>query len=124
MRAAAHAPESVVCLAGLLGGRTFEDGWTVLVDGLQRVEATAAGVGVHVSDWPSHGRSDRVLPGQGVTPTREAVQALTAAGQCGSLDVEIFSTPDGFWALPVEEAARRARAALWALGQCPPPATP
>ena len=25
-----------------------------------------------------------------------------------SADVEIFSTPDGFWALPLEQAARRA----------------
>ncbi len=33
----------------------------------------------------------------------------------GTLDVEIFSTPDGFWALPVDEAARRAYAAVAAL---------
>ena len=28
------------------------------------------------------------------------------------MDVEIFSTPDGFWSLPVDEAARRAYAAV------------
>ncbi len=183
-RFALYAPESVVCLAGPLGGRSREDGWAVLVDGLRRVVATASEVGVrigfevvhatqrtetgflttladadallaepgleqlgilfdtyhlaeapgvhawiaantgriagvHVSDWPAHGRSDRVLPGEGITPTREAVAALAAAGWNGSLDVEIFSTPEGFWALPVEEAARRARAALNRLGQYP-----
>lgn len=180
-RFAAYGPESVVCLAGPLGGRTREEGYAVVVDGLRRVVATASEVGVriafevvhatqreatgfvctlaeadallaepgleelgilfdtyhlaeapgvhawiaanahrvagvHVSDWPSRSRSDRVLPGEGITPTREAVQALAAAGWDGSLDVEVFSTPDAFWALPVEEAARRAYAAARALG--------
>ena len=31
----------------------------------------------------------------------------------------LLQTPEGFWALPVEEAARRARAALNKLGQYP-----
>lgn len=180
-RFAGYSPESVVCLAGPLGGRTRAAGEAVLVDGLRRVAATARAVGVrigfevvhptlrdatgfvcsldeadalfatpgleevgilfdtyhlaeadgvhawiaanghrvagvHVSDWPSRTRSDRVLPGQGITPTREAVQALAAAGWHGSLDVEIFSTPDGFWGLPLEEAARQACAAARALG--------
>ena len=42
---------------------------------------------------------------------RSVVQALRVAGWDGTLDVEIFSTPDGFWSLPVDEAARRAHAA-------------
>jgi sugar phosphate isomerase/epimerase len=67
--------------------------------------------GVHVSDWPSRDRSDRVLPGEGISRTRELVDALATAGWDGALDVEIFSTPDLFWGLPVGDAARRARAA-------------
>ena len=32
--------------------------------------------GVHVSDWPSLERTDRVLPGEGISRTRELVDAL------------------------------------------------
>jgi sugar phosphate isomerase/epimerase len=71
--------------------------------------------GVHVADWPSRERTDRVLPGEGITPSRELVQALRAAGWDGSVDVELFSTPERFWGLPVDEAARRAYAAARAL---------
>ena len=72
--------------------------------------------GVHLSDWPTEaGRGDRVLPGEGVGRTRELVDALALSGWDGSLDVEIFSEPDGFWALPAEDAARRAYAAVSAL---------
>jgi sugar phosphate isomerase/epimerase len=67
--------------------------------------------GLHVADHPSDGSEGRVLPGEGVTPTAELVQALAGAGWDGWLDVEIFSTPDGFWGLPPDEAARRAFAA-------------
>ena len=72
-------------------------------------------VGLHVSDWPSLDRSDRVLPGEGISRTKELVQALAAAGWDGALDVEIFSTPERFWGLPLEEAVRRAYAAATAL---------
>lgn len=72
-------------------------------------------VGVHVSDWPSRDRTDRVLPGEGISQTRELVDALAAAGWDGALDVEIFSTPELFWGLPLEEAARRAHGAAAAL---------
>ena len=192
-RLAAFAPESVVCLAGPLGGRTREEGVAVVRDGLRRIATTAGEVGVriafepvhssqrdstgfvctlaeadellaapgleevgvlfdtyhladdpdcaawlaanaatrvagvHVSDHPGPGPGPgappgtpspgtRVLPGEGVTPTAAAVRALAAGGWHGSLDVEIFSTPEHFWALPVEEAARRAHAAVRALG--------
>lgn len=80
------------------------------------VAANAARVvGVHVCDRPSHDRDDRVLPGEGISRTKELVDALRAAGWDGTLDVEIFSTPDLFWGLPVDEAARRAHAAVAAL---------
>jgi sugar phosphate isomerase/epimerase len=72
--------------------------------------------GLHVADEavpPLPGV--RVLPGEGRGPTREVVSALRAAGWDGTLDVEIFSTPDAFWSLPVDEAARRAHAAVSAL---------
>jgi sugar phosphate isomerase/epimerase len=72
--------------------------------------------GVHVADWPDDaGRTDRVLPGEGVSDTKALVDALALSGWDGYLDVEIFSEPERFWALPVEEAARQAHAALTAL---------
>ena len=61
------------------------------------------------------GRTDRVLPGEGVSGTKQLVDALDLSGFSGCLDVEIFSEPDRFWGLPVEEAARRAYAAASAL---------
>jgi len=68
--------------------------------------------GLHVADEPAEpGRTDRVLPGEGGTRSAEQVAALREAGWDGYLDVEIFSTPDRFWALAPDEAARRAFAA-------------
>ncbi|HJU48727.1 MAG TPA: TIM barrel protein [Gaiellaceae bacterium] len=80
-----------------------------------RTLAAAAGriTGLHVAEVPSEpGRQDRDLPG---ARARAVVTALRDAQWDGSLDVEIFSTPEGFWALPVAEAARRAYAAVSAL---------
>lgn len=78
--------------------------------------AVAARVtGLHVADDPGGERDDRVLPGQGGPRSAEQVRALRDAGWDGFLDVEIFSTPDAFWGLPVDEAARRAHAAARAL---------
>jgi sugar phosphate isomerase/epimerase len=78
--------------------------------------ATYRIAGVHVSDWPAEpGRKDRALPGEGLSRTRELVEALELSGFAGSYDVEIFSEPDRFWGLPVEEAAQRAYAALSAI---------
>lgn len=72
--------------------------------------------GVHVSDWPADPqRTDRELPGLGLSGTKELIDALVLSGFAGSLDVEIFSGPDGFWGLPVEEAAARAFEAVAAL---------
>jgi len=68
--------------------------------------------GLHVADAPAEpGRTDRLLPGEGGSRSAELVHALVAAGWNGFLDVEIFSSPDRFWGLPVDEAARRAHAA-------------
>jgi len=69
--------------------------------------------GLHVADEPVEpDRTDRVLPGEGGACSAEHVRALVDAGWNGYLDVEIFSTPDRFWALPVDEAARQAHAAI------------
>jgi len=68
--------------------------------------------GLHVADEPAEpGRTDRALPGEGGARSAEHVAAVRSAGWDGYLDGEIFSTPEGFWALPPEEAARRAFAA-------------
>jgi sugar phosphate isomerase/epimerase len=72
--------------------------------------------GVHVADWPAEdGRTDRILPGEGISDTAGLVDALALSGWDGYLDVEIFSEPDRFWGLPVDEAARRAHAAVAAV---------
>jgi len=68
--------------------------------------------GVHVADeLPEPAPGVRTLPepdGRSAT----LVETLRNAGWDGTLDVEIFSTPDGFWALSPTEAARRAHAAV------------
>ena len=85
-------------------------------DVLAWIEANADRIaGVHVSDWPAPERTDRVLPGEGISRARELVHALAGAGWGGALDIEIFSTPELFWGLPIAEAARRAHAAGAAL---------
>jgi len=82
----------------------------------ERPEAVAAiagrVAGLHVADEPPDlTRTDRVLPGEGGTRSAEHLCALVESGWVGYLDVEIFSTPDRFWGLPLDEAARRAYAA-------------
>ena len=74
--------------------------------------------GVHVADWYGDGRDERALPGEGVARIGELMQVLRDAGWSGAWDVEIFGIPDdpaSFWALDVDEAARRAHAAVSAL---------
>jgi sugar phosphate isomerase/epimerase len=67
--------------------------------------------GLHVADKLAPGAPGRVLPGEGVTHPERLVGLLRGAGFDGYLDIEIFSTPEEFWGLPVEEAAGRAAAA-------------
>ena len=77
--------------------------------------------GLHVADEPQEpARTDRVLPGDGGGRSSELVQALAATGWSGYLDVEIFSTPDRFWSLPVDQAARQAYAAIAKIAQTVP----
>jgi sugar phosphate isomerase/epimerase len=61
-----------------------------------------------------------VLPGEGGSRSADLVRALTAAGWNGFLDVEIFSTPERFWSLSADDAARRAWAAIHTFAQTVP----
>jgi sugar phosphate isomerase/epimerase len=79
-------------------------------------------VGVHVCDArePTRGWADRAFPGEGNADVPRILAALDAAGWNGLYDIEIFSDdgtfgaayPDSIWALPSEEALRRARASF------------
>ena len=90
------------------------------------VAAAARFTGLHVADeLPEPVAGVRALPEPGGR-SAELVAALRDAGWSGTLDVEIFSTPDAFWSLPVDEAARRRlrgdRATVLSLaGRTPPP---
>jgi sugar phosphate isomerase/epimerase len=64
--------------------------------------------GLHVAEWAGEGTEGRALPGEGLGGAREVVEALRASGWDGWVDVEIFSTPEGFWGLPPDAAARSA----------------
>ncbi len=100
--------------AGLDDVGLMADTYNLAHEPPDRLAAVAERVtGLHVADVPHDPeRTDRVLPGEGGTRSAEHIAALRAAGWDGYLDVEIFSTPDGFWALAPEEAARRAFAAV------------
>jgi sugar phosphate isomerase/epimerase len=68
--------------------------------------------GVHVAESFTEERGDRALPGERCA---ELMRALREAGWQGAWDVEIFGDPqrpDSLWALEVDEAARRAHAAI------------
>jgi sugar phosphate isomerase/epimerase len=77
---------------------------------------------VHVADrrQPTRSDFDRDLPGEG---SRNSLQALVAAGYDGWFDVEVMSDdgtfgsafPDSLWALPAEDIAQRAVAAMEAV---------
>ena len=72
--------------------------------------------GVHVADWPADtNRTDRELPGRGISRTKELLEALEISGWDGILDIEIFGDPEGYWGLDVAEAARQAHAAIAAV---------
>jgi sugar phosphate isomerase/epimerase len=70
--------------------------------------------GLHVADMPKeNGRTDRLLPGEGGTRSAALASALLGAGwNSGFLDVEIFSTPQRFWGLPVDKATASAHSAI------------
>ena len=79
------------------------------------VAARSRFTGLHVADeLPEPIPGVRRLPEEHGRSS-ELVAALSAAGWDGPLDVEVFSTPDAFWALPVDEAARQAHSAVSAL---------
>jgi len=100
--------------AGLDDVGLMADTYNLWLEAPDSLAAVAVRItGLHVADVPQQpDRTDRVLPGEGGPRSAEHVAALRSAGWDGYLDVEIFSTPDGFWSLPVDEAARRAYAAI------------
>lgn len=108
--------------AGLADVGVMVDTYNLWHEDPAAIAAVAGRVtGLHVADQPDDpARTDRVLPGEGGTHSAEIVAGLRAAGWDGSIDVEVFSTPDRFWALPVDEAARRALAAAVTLAQTVP----
>jgi 2-keto-myo-inositol isomerase len=70
---------------------------------------------VHINDVPAGdvfamADSDRVLPGQGVLPLKQALGSLGANGYTGALSVEIFS--EYWWAQPIDVTAKAAHDAL------------
>ena len=68
--------------------------------------------GLHVADeLPEPMPGLRALPAP-AGRSAALVAALRANGWDGTIDVEIFSTPDDFWSLAPAEAARRAFAAI------------
>ena len=80
-----------------------------LADNVDRI------TGVHVADWLDGERDDRALPGEGVGEITKLMRVLRDAGWQGAWDVEIFgdpARPDSLWSLDVDEAARRAYAAI------------
>jgi sugar phosphate isomerase/epimerase len=99
--------------AGLADVGIMVDTYNLWHERPEAVAAIAARVsGLHVADEPPDPeRTDRVLPGEGGSRSAEIVRALVSAGWDGFLDVEIFSTSERFWGLPVDEAARHAYAA-------------
>ena len=83
-----------------------------LVENVDRI------TGVHLADWFAEERSDRALPGEGISRTADLMGVLRDAGWRGAWDVEIFGDPerpDSLWSLEVDEAAQRAYAAIAAL---------
>jgi sugar phosphate isomerase/epimerase len=80
-----------------------------LADNVDRI------TGVHVADWFDGDRGDRALPGEGASRSAELMRVLRDAGWQGAWDVEIFgdpAQPDSLWSLEVDDAARRAYAAV------------
>jgi len=86
-------------------------------DLLAQIESVAGKIfGVHVSDWrePPRSPSDRALPGTGIMPLKEILQAIERTGYEGFYDIELFSEELWQWDyfLLLEEC-KRTFTALW-----------
>jgi sugar phosphate isomerase/epimerase len=101
--------------AGLDDVGLMADSYNLAAEGPTPITRSAERVvGLHLADWPRDDldRGARVLPGEGRGESAAFLAALRDAGWEGTLDVEVFSTPDAFWALAPDEAAQRAYAAV------------
>lgn len=70
---------------------------------------------VHINDAPAGDimqmtDADRVMPGDGAFPLREAIGKLAAGGYEGAVSVEVFS--EQWWGRPIAQTARKAAEAL------------
>ncbi|MBI2195168.1 MAG: sugar phosphate isomerase/epimerase [Planctomycetes bacterium] len=77
-------------------------------DLLKRIPQVAGRiVGVHISDWrqPPRNDNDRLVPGDGVIPLRDILQALHESGYRGWYEVEIFS--DELWKSDYRQLVQR-----------------
>lgn len=86
----------IVRAVGSASVKTLFDCWHLghEPDLLNRIAAAGERIGlVHFSDYRALTREhdDRLIPGDGILPLRELLQALDAAGYAGFYDVEIFS---------------------------------
>jgi sugar phosphate isomerase/epimerase len=101
--------------AGLSDVGLTADSYNLSAEGPDAVVRTLDRVtGLHLADRPTRdiGPDARALPGEGHGDAAAFLAAFRKAGWDGTLDVEIFSTPDGYWSLPADEMARRAYAAV------------
>ena len=83
--------------AGLSDVGLTADSYNLAAEGPDAIVASLDRVtGLHLADRPTQtiGRDARVLPGEGHGDAAAFVAAFRAAGWDGTLDVEIFSTPD------------------------------
>ena len=81
------------------------------------VAAAPRFTGLHVADeLPEPVAGVRAVPTANGR-SAEIVRAIRAAGWDGTLDVEVFSTPDGFWSLSADDAARAAYASVAPLAE-------
>ena len=68
--------------------------------------------GVHVAEWFSGPRDDRALPGERCARADARPARRRLARRLGRGDLRRPRPPDSLWALDVDEAAKRAYAAV------------
>ncbi|SFB06095.1 2-keto-myo-inositol isomerase [Cohnella sp. OV330] len=105
----------ILSRSGVAEGKLLLDPFHMYTGGSEMAELgtlTGAEVGIcHANDYPASpgretiGDGDRVFPGEGVAPLREAAELLHRIGYEGYLSLELFVTD--FGGLSADEAASR-----------------